>query len=351
MRLILICKPESESFLADELGARVGASGISERFPGDGMFAIGAETSDAAPWPPDRPFIFERQRIEDAVFIPAASCKVMAHAIVKQLLPPITLTTAPWTTHIFRVPIGGAGSGSARPLEAALLDFIRDRFPRVARRYVPPHALPCADPRAMVLNVASATQGAWGAAMPAMKLSDPHRGGIHRMPDDPAAPARSYLKLEEAFDLLGVEPRKGESVIDLGAAPGGWSYACLKRGCRVLAVDNGPMRILNPDRHGGSLTHVRRDGLTFAPDAKWLPADWLISDMLVSAGRNIGMLRQWFAERRMRRFVVNIKLPQVQPYPALQPLESFLAALPGIRYRLRELYHDRREVTLSGSLE
>ena len=37
-------------------------------------------------------------------------------------------------------------------------------------------------------------------------------GGQQRMADDPAAPSRSYLKTEEAFAVLGVEPVPGETV-------------------------------------------------------------------------------------------------------------------------------------------
>ena len=79
--------------------------------------------------------------------------------------------------------------------------------------------------------------------MPANRLSDPCPGGAHRKPFDQLAPSRSYLKIEEAFDMLGESPRRGQTVADLGAAPGGWTYAFVKRGCRVTAVDNGPMRI------------------------------------------------------------------------------------------------------------
>ncbi len=45
--------------------------------------------------------------------------------------------------------------------------------------------------------------------------------GQRRMADDDLAPSRSYLKVEEAYILLGREPAAGETVCDLGAAPGG----------------------------------------------------------------------------------------------------------------------------------
>ena len=47
--------------------------------------------------------------------------------------------------------------------------------------------------------------------------------GPRRMADDSRAPSRSYLKIEEAYGLIGRQPGPGETVADLGAAPGGWS--------------------------------------------------------------------------------------------------------------------------------
>ncbi len=67
-------------------------------------------------------------------------------------------------------------------------------------------------------------------------------GGQRRMADDPAAPSRSYLKLEEAYGILGRQPLQGETVVDLGAAPGGWSFSAAKHGASVLALDNGPLK-------------------------------------------------------------------------------------------------------------
>jgi 23S rRNA (cytidine2498-2'-O)-methyltransferase len=75
--------------------------------------------------------------------------------------------------------------------------------------------------------------------------------GPRRMADDALAPSRSYSKVEEAYLVLGREPQESETVCDLGAAPGGWSYSAAKRGARVIAVDNGPLK-------GGALDHPTR---------------------------------------------------------------------------------------------
>ena len=71
--------------------------------------------------------------------------------------------------------------------------------------------------------------------------------GIPRLRMPGGAPSRSTLKLAEAFvtflgdreaDLL----RAGMRAVDLGAAPGGWTWQLARRGLRVTAVDNGPLK-------------------------------------------------------------------------------------------------------------
>jgi 23S rRNA C2498 (ribose-2'-O)-methylase RlmM len=60
------------------------------------------------------------------------------------------------------------------------------------------------------------------------------------------------------------------------------------------------------------------------------------------------LLKRWLDEGALRRFVVNVKLPQEHPDPALEPLEACLRGVRGLRFRIRQLYHDRREVTVMG---
>lgn len=174
-------------------------------------------------------------------------------------------------------------------------------------------------------------------------------GGQRRMADDPAAPSRSYLKTEEAFVVLGREPGVGETVADLGAAPGGWSYSAAKRGAQVVAVDNGPLK-------GGALDnplieHRREDAFRFKP-APGQRYDWLFCDMVEDPRRVIDLVAQWTHGRWCRHFVVNLKfghadamalLDQVR-HSSESPLRDCAVA------HVRHLFHDREEFTLVGSM-
>jgi len=348
--LVLVCREEFTEALEEEIGLRAGTAVVTVKQRSPGFLVI--ETAGTLPESIARPMVFERQRIEGARWIEGESLKSLARDIMKQLMPAVPLNGPGWTCHVFVPEAVGSVSLSprAKNLEQVLLDFCHDRFPRLFRAYLPPDPGRSLPGNLPVLNLCVFAEGVWGAVMDHGRLSDPRPGGIHRMAFDRYAPSRSYLKIEEALSVMGTPVERGQTVVDLGASPGGWSYAFLKRGCRVTAVDNGRLRIEDPERHGGRLTHLQQDGTLYQPDPGQVPVDWLVSDMLISTGTNLWVLRKWFTHRWMRRFVVNIKLPQQHPYPVLKPIEDFLNTIPGIRFSIRQLYHDRREVTLFGEL-
>jgi 23S rRNA (cytidine2498-2'-O)-methyltransferase len=176
------------------------------------------------------------------------------------------------------------------------------------------------------------------------------RGGQRRMADDTQAPSRSYLKVEESYGVLGCEPTAGETVVDLGAAPGGWSYSAAKRGARVYAVDNGPLK-------GGALDHPliehrREDAFGFRPPAGET-VDWLFCDLVEEphhVSRNL--IAPWLENGWCRRFVVILKFGRVDPLQLLAdmtgPNSPFVQNTTSLR--VRHLYHDREEFSLVGEV-
>ena len=175
-------------------------------------------------------------------------------------------------------------------------------------------------------------------------------GGQRRMADDSLAPSRSYLKVEEAFTVLGREPAAGELVVDLGAAPGGWSYSAAKHGARVLALDNGPLK-------GGALDnplieHRRADAYGYRP-GPGERADWLFCDLVDDPHHVLrNLIAPWLENAWCHRFVVNLKFGRVDPLALLREVRApdsvFSRLAPGTR--VRHLYHDREEFTLVGEL-
>ena len=173
-------------------------------------------------------------------------------------------------------------------------------------------------------------------------------GGQRRMADDERAPSRSYLKIEEAYIILGREPQAGETVVDLGAAPGGWSFSAAKRGAKVIAVDNGPLK-------GGAYGHAQidhrcEDAFNFKPAADEV-FDWMFCDLVEEPHHVMqNIVAPWLAGGWCRHFVINLKFGHVDALGLLAeirvPGSPFAAHASNLR--IRHLYHDREEFTLVG---
>jgi 23S rRNA (cytidine2498-2'-O)-methyltransferase len=135
------------------------------------------------------------------------------------------------------------------------------------------------------------------------------------------------------------------TAVDLGAAPGGWTYQLVRRHIRTTAVDNGPMDAALLD--SGLVEHVRADGFRYRP---LKPVDWLVCDMVEQPQRIAKLVGEWLAEKRCRRAIFNLKLPMKKRYDMVQDcqrvIDSRLTA-SGTRCRLafKQLYHDRAEIT------
>ncbi|HEX7477780.1 MAG TPA: 23S rRNA (cytidine(2498)-2'-O)-methyltransferase RlmM [Polyangiales bacterium] len=167
-------------------------------------------------------------------------------------------------------------------------------------------------------------------------------GGRTRMRLDGAAPSRAARKLEEAFAWLGVSPGPGELCVDLGAAPGGWSWLLLERRARVIAVD--PARMDPKLAVQRRLTHVQGSAFDFAPEE---PVDWLFCDMAWRPLEVAQMLARWGRRRFTRLLVANFKLPMKRKAEMVQRIRATLTEGGFTAIRTRQLYHDRDEITLT----
>ncbi len=187
-----------------------------------------------------------------------------------------------------------------------------------------------------------------GASVP--PWASPWPMGIPRLRMPRAAPSRSALKLAEALvTFLGErEPdllHAGMRAVDLGAAPGGWSWQLAHRGVRVTAVDNGPLRGEIAD--DPLVTHLRADGLAYLPRK---PVDWMVCDIVLQPARIAALVGRWIGEGHARRSIFNLKLPMKRRHDEVRRCEAIIRdALDRTRapytLQFRQLYHDREEVT------
>ena len=167
-------------------------------------------------------------------------------------------------------------------------------------------------------------------------------GGRLRVHLPEHAPSRAAAKLLEAFAWLDRAPAAGEMCVDLGAAPGGWSWVLLERGAHVLAVDPAKLDPLVMKKRG--LTHLRDDAFRFEPDE---PIDWLVADMAWRPLEAAALYGKWARRRWARHLIANIKLPMKKKAEYLLRVRDILESSGWTNLRVRQLYHDREEVTVA----
>lgn len=157
------------------------------------------------------------------------------------------------------------------------------------------------------------------------------------------APSRAAMKLDEALDWYGVSPGRGDLCVDLGSAPGGWTRRLVERGARVWSVDPAN---LSPDVLKLSrVKHFKESAFDFAPDE---PIDWLFCDMAWRPLEVAQLLGKWARKGYAAQLVANIKLPMKDKLPTLFRIRHVLQDAGWKQLRMRQLYHDRDEVTVTG---
>jgi 23S rRNA (cytidine2498-2'-O)-methyltransferase len=113
----------------------------------------------------------------------------------------------------------------------------------------------------------------------------------------------------------------------------------------VTAVDNGALK--GDIARDVLVTHRREDGLRYRPSR---PVDWVTCDIVEQPSRIAQLMGDWIAEGSARRAIFNLKLPMKKRYEEVERCRAIIAARlaqRGVRaqLRIRQLYHDREEVT------
>lgn len=289
--------------------------------------------------------VFAHQVLLDPVEVKGESVNALAQRLAELFFDRLRgeRVEQPWPC-VFDCPAEIVGLGRrVAGVEKAFHELLRKKISRVARLATPSLPRSPGLHRGWVVYFTD-----FGRAVAAREL---WLNGQRRMADDERAPSRSYLKVEEAYVVFGREPREGETVVDLGAAPGGWSYSAAKHGARVLALDNGPLK-------GGALDHPniehrRVDAFGFSPEPG-VVYDWMFCDLVEDPHHVLAhIVEPWLSRAWCRRFVVNLKFGRVAPMPFLKQIRGadgvFARHAPG--FRVRHLYHDREEFTVVGEVK
>ncbi len=175
-------------------------------------------------------------------------------------------------------------------------------------------------------------------------------GGTRHYAQTPEQISRAEFKLLEALEYFDISLTAGEHVLDLGAAPGGWTRLLLDAGMDVVAVDPANLDARLSKRKG--LEHYRGYAEDYIEEAirNRRMFDVIVNDMRMDAREAARGLS--YAARCLKKegFIISVfKLPHVTP--TINPLLTLKDALNimGKAYGVvqsHQLFHNRQEVTV-----
>ncbi|HEV3031631.1 MAG TPA: SAM-dependent methyltransferase [Polyangia bacterium] len=369
-----VATPGFEAALCAELAATSAA--CHGLVPG----IVATDTTSGAGAAPVDP-VFARQIMPDARELGGSSVRALAEAGFAALEGAIDRWPGPFTMHAFTPPAddaptalpgarlahtraraarrtgapawpdvrgdGGLGSRVAL-IERELLALVAERRKRASRRHVSSVAPADFDARVSLVQLLLVARDRLlvSAATPrplprgGFDLA-PWPAGAAPVPDDRAPPSRAYRKLEEAFQWMNAAPGRGETCVDLGAAPGSWTLMAARRGAQVLAVDRAPLAPAVARAPG--VTVVAGNAFTYEPPRT---VDWLLSDVVCEPARAIALVDDWLSARRCRNLVVTIKFKGRDQYAALAALDPIFARADAALARVKHLATNKNEVTV-----
>jgi len=267
-------------------------------------------------------------------------------------LSPGAAVAALWAQNIWLEP---------REIEIASISTAANALRAVQRNwgaYVPTHyrraelieaKLPKLKPKPLVFPRAAPTGhlGAWTLLTPDLMLASARQsspfvnGEVAFVEDRLGPPSRAYLKLWEACMLMGAWPGPGDQCLDLGASPGGWTWALAQLGARVAAVDKAPLDGAVASMPG--VVERRESAFGIDPHGE-ARVDWLFSDVVAYPERLLGLVRAWIETGRATRVVCTLKFQGATDHAAA---EAFAAIPGGV---VRHLFHNKHELTFMWSV-
>lgn len=208
--------------------------------------------------------------------------------------------------------------------------LIQEQLPHVSAKPIEPYS-----------PLPSAPLGSWtlldrDTVLASTRCSSPFpHGEVRFLEDREGPPSRAYLKLWEAFTLAGVRPAPGERVLDLGSAPGGWTWVLASLGADVLSVDKAK---LAPRVEAlPNVEHRLESAFGLDPRAVG-KIDWLFSDVICYPERLLRLVETW-KRAGVERFVCTLKFQGETDHATARAF----AAIEGSR--LVHLSANRHELT------
>lgn len=301
------------------------------------------------------PILFCSQLLLDAKPLSAQSISLWGETISNYLGANRDRLRSPWVLQVFDPLTAETGLNYARPrrIYEAVCELLKRRDRELLRGLVLSEALSsevtlaqviALSPSAGFISIASALE-----REPFKAAISLDTAGYHAVPEDKSPPSRAYRKLLEAIDVFRLEIKPGATAVDLGAAPGGWSYVLLNLGAHVTAVDRSPLAREVTNRRGFSkrLTTVIGDALKWTPDKV---IDWMVCDVITTPENTAALVKRWVEGEMCRNLCVTVKFKGAVKVEVVVDLLRYLSERVKW-FDARQLSNNRNELTLVAKLD
>lgn len=207
-------------------------------------------------------------------------------------------------------------------------------------------------PRVVVSILCTPTIGYIGISTAEENLSS-WTGGEQHFAQTPEQISRAEFKLLEALDVFNLSLPTQGTILDLGAAPGGWTRLLLESGLNVIAVDPARLdpRLERRSEQHPRLEHYRGYAEEYITEViqHRQTFDVIVNDMRMDARDAARLLAQASRCLHDDGFIVSVfKLPHATP--DMHPLTILKDAIRLLHtayevVQVRQLFHNRQEVT------
>lgn len=161
--------------------------------------------------------------------------------------------------------------------------------------------------------------------------------GWHEFEEDKDYPPnRAYLKLWEVFATQDLKINPGDCAIEIGAAPGGWSWVLSQYFNKVYTFDRADLD--SKVKKIKNITHHMGDAFKINPD-QFSDCNWLFSDLICTPEKIYETVEFWLAHSRVKNFVCTIKFKGDCDFKII---DKFLKITDS---KVVRLYHNKNEVT------
>lgn len=261
------------------------------------------------------------------------------------MLAPGAARPAAWAANVWhdpaRIPIESIGHG-ARELRAIQRNWAHYSFAHHRRATLLQEKLPHVSARPLIFPKPAPTAplGSWtmldqNTILAAGRCSSAvPNGEVAFVEDRQAPPNRAYLKLFEALTLFGSIPGPGDTCLDLGSSPGGWTWVLQQTGARVISVDKAPLEPKIAHLPGVEFRQESAFGLDPQTIGK---VDWLCCDIACYPERLLDLVNKWLEV--CPRLICTIKFQGATDHVTA----ARFASIPGSR--LQHLHHNKHELT------